>query len=75
MFEEFLDRTLGTCRTDTLDLELIEDMKPILFRPYPGTKVHEEIFKNEVERVFLLGVFEVANDSVWGSSSCVKPKP
>ena len=42
-------------------------MKPILSRPYPVPKVYEEIFKKEVERLVLLGVLGVANDSEWGA--------
>ena len=40
-FEELLDGTLGTWKTDPVDLELKEDAKPICLRPYPVPKVHE----------------------------------
>ena len=33
------------------------------------------MFKNEVERLVLLGFLEVANDSEWGSPSFAQPKP
>ena len=49
-------------------------MKLICSQPYPVPKVHEEIFKKEVERLGLLGVLEVANDSEWGATSFAQPK-
>ena len=61
--EELFDGTLGTWETDPVEFELKEDAKPICSRPYPVPKVHEEIFKKEVERLVLFGVLEVANDS------------
>ena len=74
-FEELFDGTLGTWKIDPLDFELKEDAKPICSRPYPIPKVHEEMFKKEVERLVLLGVLEVANDSEWGAPSFSQTKP
>ena len=62
-FEEFFDGTLGTLKTDAVEFKLKEDANPICSRPYPVQKVHEEISKKEVERLVLLGVLEVENDS------------
>ena len=42
---------------------------------YPVPKVHEEIFKKDVERLFILGLLEVANDSEWGSPYFTQTKP
>ena len=50
-------------------------MKPICSRLYPVTKVHEEMFKKEFERLLLLGLLELANDSEWGPPSFSQPKP
>ena len=44
-------------------------------RPYLVSKVHEEMFKKEVECLVLLGFLDVANNSEWGSPSFAKPKP
>ena len=74
-FKEMFDGTLGTWKTDPVDFGLKEDAKPICLRPYPVPKVHEEIFKKEVERIFLLGVLEVENDSEWGPPHLAQPKP
>ena len=50
-------------------------MNPKYLRPYPVPKVHEEIFKKEVERLVRLGVLEVENDSEWGAPSSAQRKP
>ena len=73
--EELLDGTFGNWKTDPVDFELKEEAKPILSRPYPVQKVHEEMFKKEVERLVLVGFLELANDSEWGAQSFAQPKP
>ena len=62
-FEELFCVTLGTWKKYALDFELKEYAKPICLRPYPVPKVHEEMFKKEVEHVVILGVLETDNDS------------
>ena len=52
--EDLFDGTLGTWKTDPVDFELKEDTKPIFSLTYPLPKVHEEIFKKEVECLVLL---------------------
>ena len=42
---------------------------------YPVPKVYEEMFKNKVERLFLLGVLEVVNNSEWGDPFFAQLKP
>ena len=74
MFEELFDGIFGTLKIDPEALQLKEDAKPILLRPYPEPKVHKEMFKKQVERLVLLGVLEVANDSEWGAPSFAQPK-
>ena len=56
------DETLGTWKKYPVDFELKEYAKPVCLRPYPVPKVHEEMFKNEVEHLVLLGLLEVEND-------------
>ena len=56
------DGTLCTWKTDPVYFELKEDNNPIFSLPYPVPKVHKEIFKKEVERLVILGLFEVEND-------------
>ena len=74
-FEEFFDETPGTREIYPVDFKLKDNAKPIFYRPYPVPKVHEEIFKKEVEPLVLLGVLEVENNSEWGAPSFAQPKP
>ena len=67
------DGTIVTRKTDPVDFKLKEDVKPILSRPYPVSKLHDEIPKKEVERLVLMEVLEAANDSERGSPSFAKP--
>ena len=69
------DETLVTRKTDLVDFKLKADSKPICLRPYPVPKLHKEMFKNWVERIFLLGVLELSNDSEWGAPFFAQPKP
>ena len=39
-----------------------------------STQGKGENVKNEIERLVLLGVFEVANDQEWGALSLAQPK-
>ena len=61
--EEFFDGTLGTLKTDPVAFRLKQNDKPICFWPYLVTKVHEKMFKNDVECLVLLGVIKNPNDS------------
>ena len=72
-FKELFDGTLVTWKIYSVDFELKENTKPICSRLYTVQKVHEDFFK-EVERLVLLGVLEVANDSEWGASSFAQTK-
>ena len=54
---------------------LKNDAKTICSLPYLVPKVHEEIFKKEVEHLVLLGVLKVANDPEWGAPYFAQPKP
>ena len=62
-FEEFFYGTLDTWKTDPVGLELKDDTNPICPRPYLVPKLYEEMIINEVEYLFLLGFFVVANYS------------
>ena len=62
-FKKLFDGTLGIQKTYPVDFELESYAKKICSRPYPVPKVHVKFFKKEVERLVLLGVLDVANDS------------
>ena len=56
------DGTLRKWNIDLVEFELIEDENPICLRLYPVPKAHKENLKEEVERLVLLAILEVAND-------------
>ena len=67
--------TFGTWKTDPVDFELKKGVKLICSKPYPVPKIHEEMFKKEVESLVLLGEIEISNNSEWGVLSFALPKP
>ena len=54
------DGTLGTWKTDPVNFELIENVKPIFSQSYLEPKVHKELFKKEVDHLFLKLVPEIS---------------
>ena len=74
-FKELFDGILGNWGTDPVYFGSKEDEKPIYLQSYPVQKVHDDIFKKGVERLVLLGILEVANDSEWVSPYFAQPKP
>ena len=62
-FEDFFNENLGTWNTTLVDLELNDDAMPVCSQPYPVPRVHEEIFRKEVERLLILGFLKESNDS------------
>ena len=66
--------TLGTWNTNLVDLELKDDKNPVCSRSYPVPRLHEAMFKKNVERLVSLGVLEETNDSKGGTPSFVQTK-
>ena len=58
-----------------VDLELKDDATPVCSQSYPVPRVHEAMFRKEVERLVKLGVLEEANDSEWGAHYFAQKKP
>ena len=73
--EELFAGTLDTWKTYPVDFGLKKDVKPICSRTYPVPKVHVEILKKEVKRLFILGFLEIANDPEWVAPSFTQTKP
>ena len=63
--EDLFDRSIGNLKYISGDFKLKGDAKQICLRPYPVLQVHREIFKNKVELLVLLEVFERAYVSEW----------
>jgi len=73
-YEFLFDGTLGTWRTAPVDLELKPGAKPYHAKPYPVPRVHEKVFRDEVERLCKIGVLRKVNDSKWGAPTFIQPK-
>ena len=73
-FEYLFYRTLGTCNTAPIDLELKDDAKPVCSQTYPVPRVHEAMFRKEVKILVQMGVLEEANESEWGAPSFAQAK-
>ena len=50
---------------DPIDLELKENSGPICLSIYPLLNLHNDIFKDKVKLLVLMGVFKESNDSKW----------
>ena len=72
--EELFDGTLGTQKIDPVEYELKKGTELICSRLYTVPMVHEEFFKKEVERLVILGVLALANNSERGSPYFAQPK-
>ena len=55
-------------------LKLRDDAKPVCSQTYPLLRVHESMFRKEVERLVILGVLEEANNSEWRAPSFAQTK-
>ena len=68
------DSTLGTWSNTTVDLELKDNVKSVCSRPYPVLRVHEAMFKKEVEKLVTLRLIKHSNETQSVSPSFAKPK-
>ena len=73
-FEPLFDGTLGTFRTNPVDLELIPGSKSKHFKAFPVPKIHERTLKKEIDRLVKLGVLRKCSDSTWAAPTFIIPK-
>jgi hypothetical protein len=65
-FENLFDGTLGTWKTDPVDLELVNpNVKPYHAKPYPVPYSQEKRLKEELNRLCSYGVLRKINNSEW----------
>ena len=57
-YELLFDKTLGTCKTKPVDIELQTGAKPYHSKPYMVPQSHEAVFCKEVEWLCQLGVLK-----------------
>ena len=74
-FEHLFDGTLGTWETDPIDLELKDpNAKPYHAKPYPVPHAHEQLLREEMDRLCSYGVVRKINRSEWASPVFTVPK-
>ena len=73
-YEGLFDGTLGDFKTDPISLDIKPGEKLAYTLPYSVPKVHEIVFKKELEQLVKLGVLEKDNDSPWASPAFIIPK-
>ena len=66
-YSHLFDGTLGSWKTDPVDLELKDsESKPYHSRPYPVPHSQEQKLRDEVKRLVQYGVLRKVNRSEWG---------
>ena len=74
-FAELFDGTLGTWKTDPVDLELKDpDCKPYHAKPYPVPQSQERQLREEIDRLCKYGILRKINRSEWASPEFTSPK-
>ena len=75
-YKTLFDRSLGTWKTDPIELELKNpNAKPYHAKPCPVSRINERKLKEEVERLVKFGVLRKINCSEWASSMFTVNKP
>jgi hypothetical protein len=75
-FEHLFDGTLGTWKTDPVDLELINpNVKPFHAKPYPVPYSQEKRLKEELNWPCSYGVLRKINNSEWACPMFTISKP
>jgi hypothetical protein len=70
------DGTLGSWKTDSIDLELKEkDCKPYHAKPYPVPYSQEQKLRDEIRRLVEYGVLRKVNRSEWAHPMFTISKP
>ena len=75
-YDTLFDGSLGSWKTDPIDLELKEpDTKPYHAKPYPVPYSQERKLKEEIQRLIDYGVLRKINNSEWASPMFTISKP
>jgi hypothetical protein len=75
-FEDLFDGSLGTWKTDPIELELKDpNVKPYHAKPYPVPYSQEKRLKEEIKRLCENGVLRKINNSEWACPMFTIAKP
>jgi hypothetical protein len=73
-YTDLFDGTLGTWKTEPIELELREDATPYHGKAYPVPHSQEKKLKAEIKRMCSYGVMRKVNRSEWGFPAFTIPK-
>ena len=68
------DGNLGTCHGKPYNIKLKPDAEPYHGKPFPVPRIHELMFKQELDRLEYLKVIKKVNRSQWGTPIFLIPK-
>ena len=74
IFEDLFDGTLVTWNNKPLYLELKYDEKPVWSCTYPVPRVHEDMFRNQVNIIVSIRLLKHENELEWGAPYFAQPK-
>ena len=73
-FTRLFSGKLGHYPGDPVHIEIDPQAKPVHKRHYPVPRVHEQTFKQELERLVKIGVLERCGPSEWAAPTFIIPK-
>jgi hypothetical protein len=65
---------LGHYPHETVHIEIDKGATPVHKRHYPVPRIHEQTFKDELERLIEIGVLEPCGRSEWAAPTFIIPK-
>ena len=73
-YESFFDGNLGTWHGKTYDIKLKPYTEPYHGKPFPVPRIHELMFKQELDQLGYLKFIRKVNRSQWGAPTSLIPK-
>ena len=72
-YESMFDGNLGTCYGKPYAIKLKSDSEPYNGKPFPVPRIHELMFKQELDQLEALKVIKKVNRSLWNAPIFIIP--